>query len=257
MRVRVRCYAELNDFLPPDRRQREIDVRLDAPAPVRHLIVNLGIPPTEVELVMIGGVSVDLDAGLQDGDRVALYPMFESLDVSPLLRVRRRPLRTVRFIADAHLGRLARYLRLLGFDTLFSNDLGDERLASIAAGEGRIVLSRDRNLLMRRMITHGLYVPHKRASEQVQHVLDRLDLYRLIRPFTRCTVCNGLLVAVPKHEVEDELPPRVVTAFREFWRCTGCSRVYWKGSHYDRLASFVEDLSAAKEGRGSRSAKSH
>lgn len=245
MNIRVRCYAELNDFLPPERRQREVEVRLGSGAPVRHLVVNLGIPPTEVELVLINGVSSDLAATLQDGDRVALYPVLESLDVSPLLKLRRRPLRSVRFIADAHLGGLARYLRLLGFDTLFANDLGDERLASIAAAEHRIVLSRDRNLLMRRAVTHGLYVPQKRPREQVQHVLDRLDLYRIIRPFTRCTVCNGSLDPISKLEVEIKLPQRVLAAFDEFWRCSGCGRVYWRGSHYDRLQAFVEQLAAA------------
>jgi uncharacterized protein with PIN domain len=249
VRVRVRCYAELNEFLPTERRQREIEVDLGTPAPVRHLIVNLGIPPTEVELVLINGVSCALEAGLEDGDRVALYPVFESLDVSPVLRLRRRPLRSVRFIADAHLGGLARYLRLLGFDTLFANDLGDGRLAAIAAEEGRIVLSRDRNLLMRRAVTHGLYVPQKRPREQVRYVLDRLDLYRLMRPFTRCTVCSGALIGVAKVEVETELPPRVLEVFHEFWRCAGCGRVYWKGSHYDRLHAFVAQLAAAGSGR--------
>lgn len=250
MQIRARCYAELNDFLTADRRQRTIEVHLNAPAPVRHLIVNLGIPPSEVELVMINGSSKGLDAGLGDGDRVALYPMFESLDISPLLRMRRRPLRSVRFIADAHLGRLARHLRLLGFDTLFANDPGDERLAAIAAEESRILLTRDRALLMRRAVTHGIYVPQKRPREQVRHVLDRLDLYRLLRPFTRCTVCNGLLAPVSKDEVRNKLPPRVLAKFDEIWECGGCDRVYWQGSHYVRLRSIVDQLTEGRTGRG-------
>ena len=246
MRIRARCYAELNDFLPPERRQRDIEVDLRAPAPVRHLIGNLGIPPTEVELVLINGVSRGLEAGLADGDRVSLYPVFESLDISPLLQIHRRPLRQVRFLADAHLGRLARRLRLLGFDTLYANDLGDARLAAIAAGEGRILLSRDRGLLMRRAVTHGLYVRHKHPGEQLQQVLERLDLYRLLRPFTRCTLCNGRLIPVPKEEIAPGLPPRVREAFDEFWRCDGCGRLYWQGSHYQRLRGFVDRL---REGR--------
>ena len=252
MHIRVRCYAKLNDFLAPHRRQRECEVRLRAPAPVRHLIVNLGIPPTEVELVLINGVSSGLEAGLADGDRVSLYPVFESLDVSPLLAVRHRPLRRIRFLADAHLGGLARYLRLLGFDALFANDPGDARLASIAAGEGRVLLSRDRQLLMRRAVTHGLYVPQKRPRDQVWYVVERLDLYRALRPFTRCTVCNGLLASVDKRALGAEIPPRVRSAFDRFWRCRGCGRVYWQGSHYRRLRSFVEGLAerGAEGGEG-------
>ncbi|MGA7978736.1 MAG: Mut7-C RNAse domain-containing protein [Chromatiaceae bacterium] len=241
----LRFYAELNDRLPPERRQRDFELAFDGPHEVASLLSALGVPSDAVELVLVNGVSRSLDYLVQNGDRVSLYPTFESVDVSPLLQLRDSPLRRVAFIADAHLGRLARYLRLLGFDTLFENDPGDEALAEIAANEGRILLSRDRALLERRIVTHGLWVPAVRPSEQLAYVLDRLDLYRLLQPFTRCTVCNGLLAVVDKEQLDKQVPPRVLAVFDDFWRCTACGRIYWQGSHYDRLRRLVEQVVTA------------
>lgn len=243
----VRCYAELNDYLPEENRQGDFSVALPALRTVGCLIADLGIPAAAVEVVLVNGVSSGLDRELGDGDRVSLYPLFESLDISPVLVLHQRPLRHVRFVADAHLGRLARYLRLLGFDTLFENDPGDAELARISAQERRILLSRDRGLLTRRIVTHGLCIPEMRPREQVAYVVARLDLKNLFRPFTRCTVCNGMLVRVAKDSPDLRVPPRVRAMFETFWRCSGCDRLYWRGSHYDRLRAFVEKLGAESD----------
>ena len=248
----VRCYAELNDYLPEGRRQRDLDVPFCGAANVGRLIAELGIPPAAVELVLVNGISSGLDRDLWNGDRISLYPMFEAFDVSPLLYLHVQPLRRVRFVADAHLGRLARYLRLLGFDTLFENDFGDEELARISAREGRILLSRDRRLLERRIVNHGLWIEAVRPREQLVYVVDRLELYRLFQPFTRCTVCNGALREVDKGISELPLPPRVRAAFDTYWRCQGCGRVYWQGSHYDRLRAFVDQLKVGPGAAGRR-----
>jgi hypothetical protein len=242
----LRCYAELNDHLPPARRQREQVVRLRPPATLADLIETQGIPPGTVELALVNGRPATLDRPLVDGDRVSLYPLFEALDLTPVPRPRPRPLRRPRFVADAHLGGLARYLRLLGFDTRFENDPGDDALAEISATEHRILLSRDLGLLARRRVTHGLWVPETRPREQLAWLVDRLDLYRLFRPFTRCMPCNGALEAVTREQVRDLVPARVLAAFERFWRCRGCGRIYWRGSHYERLVAFVERLA----GRG-------
>lgn len=244
--VLLRCYAELNDYLPAARRRRGLALCVADRATVAELIAAVGIPPAAVELVLVNGVSCALERPLGDGERVSLYPMFEAFDVTPLLRLRAHPLRRVRFVADAHLGRLARGLRLLGFDTLFANDPGDRELARVSAEEGRILLSRDRALLRRSRITHGLWIASVRPREQLAYVIDRLDLSGLFRPFTRCTVCNGDLALVPARGLEAELPPRVLAAFASFWRCGGCGRIYWEGSHYERLHRFVEQLAACR-----------
>ncbi len=237
-----RFYEELNDFLPADQRKRDVSVTFEPPAPVRHLIETFGVPHTEVEIVLLNGVSVDLDQRVGDGDRVSVYPMFESLDITPLLRLRERPLRDPRFIVDAHLGRLARYLRMLGFDTLFHNDLGDRELARISADEHRILLTGDRALLMHRAVTHGCYLRSHLPRQQLEYVIERLHLCSLLRPFTRCMECNGLLQSVAKAEVLEQLPRNIRLIQDDFRRCHECGKVYWKGSHFRHMGVLIEEL---------------
>lgn len=238
----LRCYAELNDYLAPARRQRDITVDFVAPAPLRHLAESLGIPHTEIELALLNGDSVDLETPVADGDRIALYPVFEAFDVQPALRLRARPLRAPRFLADAHLGKLAGYLRLLGFDTVHENDIGDPALVELAAREQRILLSRDRSLLMRRQVTHGCHLRSGDPLEQLRHLLARLQLCALIRPFSRCTVCNSPVEPVPKQALIDQLPESVAHLHDSFWRCSGCGRLYWRGSHWRTLRTLVDEL---------------
>jgi uncharacterized protein with PIN domain len=240
-----RFYEELNDFLPAQRRKRDIEQCFEPPVPVRHLIENLGVPHTEVELILINGRSVGLDEPLREGDRVSVYPMFESLDITPLLRLRQRPLREPRFLADAHLGKLAHYLRLVGFDTLFFNDAGDARLAALVARDNRVLLSRDRALLMYRNVQHGCYIRSVEPRKQLLQVLRRLDLARSLRPFTRCMECNGLLQRVAKTQIESDLPIGVARHYNAFWRCVGCGRFYWQGHHYRAMRDWIDGL--AKE----------
>jgi hypothetical protein len=245
--VSLRFYEELNDFLPPDLRKRSFACAFDPIQPVKHLIESFGVPHTEVELILVNGESVDFDYLVQAGDRISIYPLFEALDVTPVLRLRSQPMRRPRFVADAHLGRLARYLRLLGFDCLFFNDAGDRNLARISVEEGRILLSRDRGLLMHRIITHGCFIHRTEPREQLNEIVRRLQLETLSRPFTRCMECNGLLNMVEKRRIEDELPDHVRQHYNEFWRCDGCGRIYWKGSHYRELKAFVDSLDSPAE----------
>jgi uncharacterized protein with PIN domain len=238
-RVSLRLYEELNDFLPVSQRKRAIETPLRPDQSVKHLIENLGVPHTEVEIILVNGQSVDFTYRPRDGDRISVYPMFERLDVTPLLRLRPKPLRNTRFIADAHLGGLARYLRLLGYDCLFFNDAGDDRLVEISLSDQRILLTRDRALLMRREISHGCFVHALEPRIQLTEVLDRLDLYRNAKPFTRCMSCNGRLAPVERREIHSQLPKRVSEIYTEFWCCSDCGQIYWKGSHYRQLAMFV------------------
>lgn len=244
VRATLRCYAELNDFLASPDRGRDIEIEAPTGTPLRHLMETLGIPHTEVELILVNGQSVGLEQPLTDGDRVSLYPMFEALDISPALRLRPSPLRQTRFLVDAHLGKLARYLRLLGFDTRYENDLGDPTLVRLAQAEQRILLTRDRALLMHRAVTHGCYLRAAPPWSQIEYLIRRLDLGRSLRPFTRCMRCNGLLAPAAKAEVAEGLPPGVREGFDRFWRCGDCARVYWQGSHYQRLTERVQAIQA-------------
>ena len=240
-----RFYEELNDFLAPARRGREFGVACARAATAKHMIEALGVPHTEVELILVNGESVGFERRLADGDRVAVYPAFETFDVTPLLRLRGEPLRTTCFVADAHLGGLAHLLRLMGFDTLYHNSLADHEIERRAVAEHRIVLSRDRELLKRRGITHGMYVHALHSPAQLREVFERLDLVRSARPFTRCLHCNGPLVPIDKAQALPRLPPRVAARFDRFSACEGCARVYWEGSHWRRMRELIHDLLGA------------
>ncbi len=239
-----RFYEELNDFLTPDRRKREFTLPCARAATTKHMIEALGVPHTEVELILVNGASVGFAHVLQDGDRVAVYPTFEALDITPLLRVRPEPLRVTRFIADAHLGGLARLLRLAGFDTLYDNGYDDAEIVAIAAREARIILSRDIELLKRREVTHGCYVRAIKAEAQFREIITRLDLRRAMQPFTLCLSCNAPLHPVDKSEVLARLPPRVRDTQERFSTCDVCGRVFWEGSHWRSMSRVLAEAAA-------------
>ena len=236
-----RFYEELNDFLAPERRKREFSCPCARAATTKHMIEALGVPHTEVELVLVNGESVGFDRILEHGDRVAVFPKFEMVDVTPLLRVREHPLRVTRFIADAHLGGLAHLLRMTGFDTLYDNNYHDRQIELLAAQEKRIVLTRDRELLKRRSITHGCYVRTLKPPDQLCEIFDRLDLAHSIKPFTLCLNCNAPLRPVEKAAVLERLPPSVRERFDHFSTCDICQRVFWEGSHWQRMRMMLEE----------------
>jgi uncharacterized protein with PIN domain len=232
-----RFYGELNTFLAPARRQRTFAWPCARAATAKHMIEALGVPHTDVELLLV------------DGERVAAYPRFAAFDIVPMacLRAPLPPLR--RFVADAHLGGLARLLRMAGFDTLYDNNIDDEALAAIAIGDDRIALTRDRELLKRRDIVHGRYVHALRPAEQLVEVVDRLGLASRAAPFTLCLHCNAPLRPVDKALVLDRLPPSVRTHHAQFSTCDLCRRLYWKGSHWRRMSALLDaSLGAGAQG---------
>src|SRR5512141_2127853 len=139
-----RFYEELNDFLPEERRKREFAIEIDRARSVKDAIESAGVPHTEVDLILVDGRSVGFDHVLRGGERVAVYPMFERLDISPLVHLRPRPLRDPRFVADTHLGKLARHLRMAGFDVLWGNDWDDDRIVALSGAGRRTILTRDK-----------------------------------------------------------------------------------------------------------------
>ncbi|OMC32771.1 hypothetical protein A5742_15590 [Mycolicibacterium fortuitum] len=240
--VTVRAYAELNDFLEADSRDRAVRRPVQSHQTVKDVLEATGIPHTEIDLILVNGDPVRFEHRPAVGDRIAVYPMFEALDIGATARLRPEPLRHPRFVVDVNLGRLARLLRVLGFDVWWSSDADDQTLADISLDQQRILLTRDRGLLKRRAITHGLFVHSQQPEEQTLEVLRRLDLRRRIKPFTRCVRCNGQLAAVAKDEVIDQLEPLTRRYYDEFSRCPACGRIYWAGSHFDKLSRLVDRL---------------
>jgi hypothetical protein len=237
-----RFYAELNDFLPPSQQGYPQIYRFDNNPSVKDAIESLGIPHTEIDLILVNSESVDFTYGVQHQDRISVYPMFESFDITPLLRVRPQPLRETRFLLDVHLGKLAHYLRMLGFDALYRNDYEDAQLAQLSRQEKRILLTRDIGLLKRSLVTHGYFLRETNPKKQLPEVLRRFDLYRAITPFQHCITCNGLMQPIQKIEATQHLPVDTVQHYDSFYRCNHCGKIYWKGSHYKKMQEFIAEI---------------
>ena len=239
-RVVIRLYADLVDLVGDE----EVAVPVGAKRSVKDLIESIGVPHPEVALILVDGVPVDFDHLVHGGERVAVYPPFRRLDLDGVTTVVPPPAEP-RFVADVHLGTLARRLRLLGFDTWYRSDADDEQLADVSAEEARILLTRDRGLLMRRVITHG-YCPRSDDPQlQALEVIHRYELATKVSPFSRCINCNGELEPVDKEEVVDQLPPATRKEHDRFTRCRQCGQVYWPGTHKDALRDVVADLRTA------------
>ncbi len=240
--VDVRAYAELNDFLGPESRGVTVRRPFQPHQTVKDVLEAMGVPHTEIDLILVNGDPHDFAHRPAAGDRIAAYPMFEALDIASTTRLRPEALQAPRFVVDVNLGRLARQLRLLGFDVWWSSDADDATLSEISLKQQRILLTRDRGLLKRRAITHGLFVRSQQPEEQTLEVIRRLDLREWLAPLTRCLRCGGELVTVAKDEVIDRLEPLTRRYYDEFSRCADCGRIYWAGSHHAKLVALVKRL---------------
>jgi uncharacterized protein with PIN domain len=237
--AQFRFYAELNAFLAPRRRHGAFHHACARDASVKHMIEALGVPHTEVELVIVNGAPADPAQRIADGDVISVYPHFRTLAPDGPLG---RPPAPARFIADAHLGHVARRLRMLGFDVLYRNSYSDAEVAQIACREQRIVLTRDRDLLIRRDVTLGCYVHATGAEQQLDEIVVRYDLASQIRTFSRCLNCNGLLRPVAKEAVRARLPDDSARHYERFFQCDGCGQVYWEGTHVLRMRQRIAEL---------------
>ena len=229
-----RFLGRLKDFLARDQRDQAIRVEFRERQSVKHLVESLGVPHPEIGPVQVNGQEGTLSTITQDGDRVDILPVPDGLPVEP------------RFVLDNHLGRLTAYLRMLGFDCLYRNDVQDEELAETAEREERILLSRDRRLLMRKAVTYGYCLRSLDSLEQLTEVIRRFDLVSRISPFHRCLRCNYPLEPVAKEAVLDRLEPLTKLHFAEFQICPNCQQIYWKGSHYERMQKLVEEMTGDK-----------
>jgi len=238
--VSIRFYEELNDFIPKKYRKKDIERQLNTRTRVRDLVESFGVPHTEVDLVLVNGESVGLEHTLSTGDRLSVYPMFETFNIHSLTKIRDHQLRIVRFILDVHLGKLARLLRRLGFDTLYSNEYTDPEIIETAQREQRIILTRDIGILKNKKVTRGYFVRSQVPRKQVKEVIRRFDLSGQVNPLSRCIECNGTIAPVEKKEVLHLLEPRTRKFYKDFYRCTGCRRIYWEGSHYQKMMAQID-----------------
>lgn len=241
-KVTFRFYEELNDFLPADKKKIRFDHYFIDRASVKDMIESLGVPHTEIDMILVNGNSVSFGYIVEDGDDISVYPVFESLDITNIQHLRSKPLREPKFIADAHLGSLARYLRMLGFDVLYKNNITDTEIIEASLNDKRAILTKDRELLKNNKITHGYWIRNEETEEQVKEVITRFDLKNDIREFTRCIECNNILEVIEKEKIKDRLPSKIKQWQNEFRYCKHCDKIYWKGTHYNRMLDIIRKI---------------
>jgi uncharacterized protein len=236
LRCTFRFHGSLNDFLPLDRRYDEIGYEALLPGSVKDAIEAVGPPHPEVGAMLVNGEARGFEYVLQTGDAVQVFPERPAVPSSP-----RDLLHERRFVVDVHLGTLAGYLRLLGFDTLYRNDAEDPELAAAAGQERRVLLTRDLGLLKRNEVVYGRYVRATEPRQQLREIVGHFGLAGQAHPLTRCMRCNGPLLRVQKEVIAHRLPPRTAAVYSEFWRCSSCGQVYWQGTHFAKLKALIEE----------------
>lgn len=235
-------YGNLNDFLSKKDRYHRITYSFKAIPAVKDALEAMGIPHVEVHWLLVNGTSAWFNSRLHPGDEVEVYPQ-DTLPSQPgLPSLLDKSLAPRKFVLDAHLGALARRLRLLGIDTDYSPTYTDRQLALISCNENRIVLTRDIPLLKQKIIEWGYWLRSQQPEEQLLEVIRRYDLAPSFQPFTRCLACNGTIHPVEKEAVVEHLPHDTQEYFNEFYQCAACGKVYWKGSHYERMVQHIKNL---------------
>ena len=222
--IHLRFYEELNDFLPLHKRKRRFACLFEGGIRVGKLLQDFKVPPDLVEIVLVNGETVEFSHLLKNGDSVSVYPVFESLDVGPLVRVRKKPLRKTRFLVDASLNRLASYLRLLGFDTRISNAVDGAAIIREAENDRRILLTHNPALLRESSITRIHLLRHTKPRLQLTEILSRYDLYRSAAPYSRCPACN-----------------KIVRNTRG-WSCSECGTKNRNKYRTERMQSFIKRI---------------
>jgi uncharacterized protein with PIN domain len=226
---------DLQPLLKRDLRGEPFDLRFQGPQSVKHLIESLQIPHTEIGPLRVNGNNIGLGYIVHDGDRIEVRPV-------PPVDLEDEP----RFVLDGHLGRLASHLRMLGLNCLYDNSYEDDELVHVSVEEKRILLTRDRLLLMQKVITQGYLLRSLISTEQLHEVVQRYGLVRWVRPFQRCMNCNHPLETVKKEMVLEKLEPLTKKYYDDFKLCPACNQVYWKGSHYEHMMELIKQVSKSK-----------
>lgn len=232
-------HKSLNDFLPAMKRNSWISHNFKDIQSVKDAIEAIGVPHPEVDVIIAQNSSVGFNYRLQENDRIEVYPVLDDHIFPESYSLSRQYLQLDKFVLDVHLGKLAKAMRLLGLDTVIENHFTDNMIAQLSETENRITLTRDIGLLKHKAIKSGYWIRSQHWEEQLTEVIARYSLETKFKPFSRCTICNGMIKTVPKETVLHQLPPVSKQLFNEFFQCTNCKRVYWKGSHYDRMEKWV------------------
>lgn len=240
--VYLRFYEELNDFLSNFKKKTRFEHNFIDRTSVKDLIESIGVPHTEVDMIVVNGKSVSFDYIINNKDDISVYPVFESFDISEVQHLRPKPLRNPKFICDVHLGKLAKKLRMLGIDTLYFNVISNFEIVNISVNERRTILTRDSELLKIKAVNHGYYIRNSDPIKQTGEVIKRFHLEKTLEYFSRCLQCNTLLATVNKEIILDRIPQMVKEIRSEYFICENCNKIFWKGTHYYKMIEEINNL---------------
>ena len=238
----LRFYEELNDFLSHAKRKKRFQIVFTSSPSIKDVIEAQGVPHTEVDLILINGKSKRFTFQLKGEENISVYPVFESFDITGIQKLRPKPLRRPKFVLDVHLGTLAKYMRMLGFDIKYQNNYADSQIIDISLHERRAILTRDLGILKQGRVTRGYWVRNTKPVQQIEEIVERFHLKNEIKEFSRCMECNSILKSIEKDKVVDRIPLKVKAYHNEFYSCKKCDKIYWKGTHYDKMKILIEKL---------------
>ncbi len=241
-RAKFRFFAELNDFLPKESRDRAFDYHFQGRPSIKDTIQAIGVPHAEVDVILVDNRSVEFNFLLTGGESVRVYSEYDKSQKTGILHLRPELPKEKKFIVDVNLGKLAQKLRLLGFDTLFENNYDDHEIVKITRWNNRIILTRDIGILKYNAVKYGYWVRNTQPSEQVAEVVRKFNLTPAINPFSRCTICNGILVPVDKNQIADKITPQTYQQYDEYTQCRNCGKIFWKGSHVKKIEAWIKQL---------------
>ena len=235
-------YNELNDFLPVEKQNREFVYTFLGKPSVKDTIQAIGVPHTEIDIILMNRESVDFDCLLYGDENIQVFPKYNNLNIQEMNHLQPNYPKEKNFIVDVNLGKLAPKLRLLGFDTLYRNDFEDHEIVAISNRENRIILTRDTGILKYNAVQWGYWVRAINVRKQISEVVEKFNLKNTIQPFTRCAVCNGLLHFIPKAMAKNYVPADIYEMVSEFTQCQNCSKIYWQGSHVEKIVAWIADF---------------
>lgn len=248
-KIYLRFYGDLQDFLPEKSnlecfsQDGEIyHYTFRGRQTAKDVIESLGVPHTEVDLILIDSEPRDFTYLLQTDDFMSVYPLFNNIALADKYRLIPRVTEKINFVLDIHLGKLASYLRMLGFDTLYSNKYTDPELADISSKENRMLLTKDLGLLKRKKVRLGYYVRKDNPRGQLIEVVKRFSLLEKRTSPGRCPECNASLKEIAKDKIIHRLEPLTKKYYQEFSLCPKCDKIYWPGSHYQHLNNLLGNL---------------
>jgi uncharacterized protein len=238
--VRLRFHGNLDFFLGSKADGRVVERRLVEKTSIKDVIESCGVPHPEVDIIRVDEQIVSFDHTVAQDADIEVFPVgnHRTIPTEKYLQVSQY----FAFVVDGHLGKLARNLRLLGFDVAYEQKANDRQLLDLMARENRALLTRDRRLLMHSVVQHGYCPRSQNADEQTIEVVRRFNILGLIAPFTRCLRCNAPLEEAAKAEIIDKLEPLTKIYYNQFRRCPGCKQIYWSGSHFPKLQKRIEEI---------------